>query len=109
MRPSWPARRGARAAFAISVPAKGAPAGVVRGGGKQTTAAFGTQNGETALHDTMREQAIGRAELATATPALGASDHVLELRHASRSEHVKASPTLGLPLIIDVSQAAKFR
>jgi antitoxin HicB len=56
----------------------------------------------------MREQGVGRAELARRLrwhlPQVG---RVLELRHASRMEHVKAAlAALGLRLIIDVARAA---
>jgi antitoxin HicB len=63
---------------------------------------------KTALYDAMREQGVGRAELARRLrwhlPQIG---HLLDLRHASRMEHVEAALAgLGLRLIINVARAA---
>jgi antitoxin HicB len=63
---------------------------------------------KTGLFDAMREQDVGRAELARRlrwhVPQV---NRVLDLRHASRMEHVEvALAALGLRLIIDVARAA---
>jgi antitoxin HicB len=63
---------------------------------------------KTALYDAMREQGVGRAELARRLrwhpPQVS---RLLDLRHASRMEHVEAAlAAVGLRLIIDVSKAA---
>jgi antitoxin HicB len=63
---------------------------------------------KTALYDAMREQGVGRAELARRLrwhpPQV---NRVLDLRHASRMEHVEAAlAALGLRLIVDVARAA---
>jgi antitoxin HicB len=59
---------------------------------------------KTALYDAMREQGVGRAErLRWRLPQVG---RVLDLRHASRMEHVEAAlAALGLRLIVDVARA----
>jgi antitoxin HicB len=64
---------------------------------------------KTALYDAMREQGIGRAELARRLRwHLPQVNRVLDLRHASRMEHVEAAlATLGLRLIVDVARAAQ--
>jgi antitoxin HicB len=56
----------------------------------------------------MREQRVGRAELARRLRwHLPQVNRVLDLRHASRMEHVEAAlAALGLRLIIDVARAA---
>ena len=63
---------------------------------------------KTALYEAMRQQAVGRAELARRLrwhlPQVG---RVLDLRHASRMEQVEAAlAALGLRLIVDVARAA---
>ena len=61
---------------------------------------------KTALYEAMREQ--GRAELARRLRwHLPQVNRVLDLRHASRMEHVEAAlAALGLRLIVDVARAA---
>jgi antitoxin HicB len=61
-----------------------------------------------ALYDAMREQSIGRAELARRLRwHLPQVNRVLDLRHASRMEHVEAAlAVLGLRLIVGVARAA---
>ena len=63
---------------------------------------------KTALYDAMREQGVGRAELARRLRwHLPQVARLLDLRHASRMEHVEAAlAALGLRLIIEVSRAA---
>ncbi|HEU0215468.1 MAG TPA: type II toxin-antitoxin system HicB family antitoxin, partial [Stellaceae bacterium] len=63
---------------------------------------------KTALYDAMREQSVGRAELARRLRwHLPQVNRVLDLRHASRMEHVEAAlAALGLRLIVDVARAA---
>jgi antitoxin HicB len=63
---------------------------------------------KTALYDAMREQGIGRAELARRLCwHLPQVNRVLDLRHASRMEHVEAAlAALGLRLIVEVAWAA---
>jgi antitoxin HicB len=63
---------------------------------------------KTALYDAMREQGVGRAELARRLRwHLPQVNRVLDLRHASRMEHVEAAlAALGLRLIVDVARAA---
>ncbi len=63
---------------------------------------------KTALYDAMREQGVGRAELARRLRwHLPQISRLLDLRHASRMEHVGAAlAALGLRLIIDVARAA---
>jgi antitoxin HicB len=63
---------------------------------------------KTALYDAMREQGVGRAELARRLRwHLPQVNRVLDPRHASRMEHVEAAlAALGLRLIIDVARAA---
>ena len=63
---------------------------------------------KTALYEAMREQRVGRAELARRLRwHLPQVSRVLDLRHASRMEHVEAAlAALGLRLIIDVARAA---
>jgi antitoxin HicB len=61
-----------------------------------------------ALYDAMREQRVGRAELARRQrrhlPQVG---RVLDLRHTSRMEQVEAAlAALGLRLVVDVARAA---
>ena len=63
---------------------------------------------KTALYEAMRQQGVGRAELARRLrwhlPQVG---RVLDLRHASRMEQVEAAlAALGLRLIVDVARAA---
>jgi antitoxin HicB len=62
----------------------------------------------TALYDAMREQGVGRAELARRLRwHLPQIARLLDLRHASRMEHVEAAlAALGLRLIVDVARAA---
>ena len=59
---------------------------------------------KTALYEPMREQGVGRAELAPRLRwHLPQVNHVLDLRHASRIEHVEAAlAALGLRLVVDV-------
>ena len=63
---------------------------------------------KTALYDAMREQGVGRAELARRLQwHLPQVNRVLDPRHASRMEHVEAAlAALGLRLIIEVARAA---
>jgi antitoxin HicB len=63
---------------------------------------------KTALYDAMREQGVGRAELARRLRwHLPQVSRLLDLRHASRMEHVEAAlAALGLRLIVDVARAA---
>ena len=63
---------------------------------------------KTALYDAMREQGVGRAELARRLRwHLPQVSRLLDLRHASRMEHVEAAlAALGLRLIINVARAA---
>jgi len=61
-----------------------------------------------ALYDAMREQNVGRAELARRLHwHLPQVARVLDLRHSSRMEQVEAAlAALGLRLIVDVAKAA---
>lgn len=61
-----------------------------------------------ALYEAMREQGIGRAELARRLRwHLPQVTRVLDLRHASKMEQVEtALAALGLRLIVDVAKAA---
>jgi antitoxin HicB len=61
---------------------------------------------KTALYDAMREQGVGRAELARRLRwHLPQVSRLLDLRHASRMEHVEAAlAVLGLRLIINVAR-----
>ncbi len=61
-----------------------------------------------AVYDAMREQRVGRAELARRLRwHLPQVARVLDLRHASKMEQVEAAlAALGLRLIIDVAKAA---
>jgi antitoxin HicB len=61
-----------------------------------------------ALYDAMREQGVGRAELARRLRwHLAQVTRVLDLRHASKMEQVEAAlAALGLRLIVDVAKAA---
>jgi antitoxin HicB len=61
-----------------------------------------------ALYDAMREQGVGRAELARRLRwHLAQVNRVLDLRHASKMEQVEAAlAALGLRLIVDVARAA---
>jgi antitoxin HicB len=61
-----------------------------------------------ALYDAMREQGVGRAELARRLRwHLPQVTRVLDPRHSSRMEHVEAAlASLGLRLIVDVAKAA---
>jgi antitoxin HicB len=61
-----------------------------------------------ALYEAMREQGVGRAELARRLRwHLPQINRVLDLRHTSRMEHVEAAlAALGLRLIVDVARAA---
>ena len=61
-----------------------------------------------ALYEAMREQRVGRAELARRLRwCLPQVARVLDLRHASRMEEVEpALAALGLRLVIDVARAA---
>jgi antitoxin HicB len=63
---------------------------------------------KTALYEAMREQGVGRAELARRLRwHLPQVSRVLDLRHASRMEQVEtALAALGLRLIVDVARAA---
>src|SRR5260370_24369487 len=63
---------------------------------------------KTALYDAMREQGVGRAELARRLRwHLPQVSRLLELRHASRMEHVEAAlAALGLRLIVHAARAA---
>jgi antitoxin HicB len=61
-----------------------------------------------ALYEAMREQGVGRAELARRLRwHLPQVNRVLDLRHASRMEQVEAAlAALGLRLVVDVTRAA---
>jgi len=61
-----------------------------------------------ALYDAMREQGVGRAELARRLRwHLAQVNRVLDLRHASKMEQVEtALAALGLRLIVDVAKVA---
>jgi antitoxin HicB len=61
-----------------------------------------------ALYEAMREQGIGRAELARRLRwHLPQVNRVLDLRHASKMEQIEAAlATIGLRLIVDVARAA---
>jgi antitoxin HicB len=63
---------------------------------------------KTALYDAIREQGVGRAELARRLRwHLPQVNRVLDLRHASRMEQVEAAlAALHLRLIFDVSRTA---
>ena len=63
---------------------------------------------KTALYDAMREEGLGRAELARRLRwHLPQVSRLLDLRHVSRMEHVEAAlAALGLRLIINVARAA---
>ena len=63
---------------------------------------------KTALYAAMRDQGVGRAELARRLRwHLPQVSRVLDLRHSSRMEHVEAAlAALGLRLIVDVARAA---
>jgi antitoxin HicB len=63
---------------------------------------------KTAIYDAMRQQAVSRAELARRLRwHLPQVARLLDLRHASRMEHVEgALAALGLRLIVDVARAA---
>jgi antitoxin HicB len=63
---------------------------------------------KTALYEAMREQGVGRAELARRLRwRLPQVNRALDLRHPSGMEHVEAAlATLGLRLIIDVARVA---
>jgi len=63
---------------------------------------------KTALYEAMRDQGVGRAELARRLRwHLPQVSRVLDLRHSSRMEHVEAAlAALGLRLIVDVAKAA---
>ena len=63
---------------------------------------------KTALYEAMREQGVGRAELARRLRwHLPQVARLLDLRHGSRMEQVEAAlAALGLRLIVDVARAA---
>src|SRR5436309_7877347 len=63
---------------------------------------------KTALYDAMREQKVGRAELARRLQwHLPQINRVLDPRHASKMEQVEAAlAALGLRLVVDVAKAA---
>lgn len=63
---------------------------------------------KTALYDAMRDQNVGRAELARRLRwHLPQVNRVLDLRHASKMEQIEtALAALGLRLIVDVAKAA---
>lgn len=63
---------------------------------------------KTALYGAMREQGVGRAELARRLRwHLPQINRVLDLRHASKMERIEAAlAALGLRLIVDVARAA---
>jgi antitoxin HicB len=76
--------------------------------GEETVPLSALGMAKTALYDAMREQGIGRAELARRLRwHLPQVNRVLDLRHASRMEHVEvALAALGLRLVVDVARAA---
>lgn len=61
-----------------------------------------------ALYDAMRDQGVGRAELARRLRwHLPQINRVLDMRHASKMEQIEAAlAALGLRLIVDVAKAA---
>ncbi|HJU20382.1 MAG TPA: hypothetical protein VJ770_28335 [Stellaceae bacterium] len=63
---------------------------------------------KTALYEAMREQGVGRTELARRLRwHLPQVARVLDLRHSSRMEQIEAAlAALGLRLIIEVARAA---
>ena len=63
---------------------------------------------KTALYEAMRDQKVGRAELASRLRwHLPQVNRVLDPRHASKMEQVEAAlAALGLRLIVDVAKAA---
>ena len=63
---------------------------------------------KTALYEAMREQGIGRAELARRLRwHLAQVNRVLDPRHASKMEQVEAAlAALGLRLVVEVTKAA---
>jgi antitoxin HicB len=63
---------------------------------------------KTALYEAMREQGVGRAELARRLRwHLPQVSRILDLRHASRMEQVEAAlATLGLRLLVDIARVA---
>jgi antitoxin HicB len=63
---------------------------------------------KTALYEAMHEQGVGRAELARRLRwHLPQVARLLDLRHASRMEHVEAAlAALGLRLIVHIARAA---
>ncbi len=63
---------------------------------------------KTALYEAMREQGVGRAELARRLRwHLPQVARLLDLRHGSRMEQVEAAlAALGLRLIVDIARAA---
>src|ERR1700739_4856518 len=63
---------------------------------------------KTALYQAMREQGLGRAELARRLRwHLAQINRILDLRHASKMERVAvALEALGLPLVVDVTRGA---
>lgn len=64
--------------------------------------------GKTGLHEAMHEKNVGCAELACQLRwDLPQINRVLDLRHASRMEHVEAAlAALGIRVIIDMARAA---
>ena len=83
------------------------PAPSELGPGERMVALSALGMAKAALYDAMREQGVGRAELARRLRwHLPQVSRVLDLRHASRMEHVEAAlATLGLRLIVDVARA----
>jgi len=84
------------------------PASSELGAGERMVALSALGMAKTALYDAMREQSVGRAELARRLRwHLPQVSRVLDLRHASRMEHVEAAlAALGLRLIVEVAKAA---
>ncbi|HEU0155995.1 MAG TPA: type II toxin-antitoxin system HicB family antitoxin [Stellaceae bacterium] len=76
--------------------------------GEETVPLSALGMAKAALYEAMREQHVGRAELARRLRwHLPQVARVLDLRHASRMEHVEtALAALGLRLVVEVARAA---
>ena len=77
-------------------------------GGEVIVALSALGMAKTALYEAMREQGVGRAELARRLRwHLAQVNRVLDPRHASKMEQVEAAlAALGLRLVVDVTKAA---
>ena len=87
---------------------EGLPAASEMASGEEMVALSALGMAKAGLYDAMREQGVGRAELARRLRwHLAQVCRVLDLRHASRMEQVEtALAALGLRLIVDVARAA---